>query len=86
MQCCCFTRHIFDIKNFVSVFRFQLDEVRDRVKNRKENSFTAFNYWTSLAEDLRSQIRLSEAKLETMRLQMDSLRNSQMGVQKVSKT
>ena len=62
--------------------RNQLEDVKSRLKNRKENSPTVYNYLIARIEDLRADVRKIEARRDLMEAQMTSLRHEQQRCQK----
>ncbi len=59
-----------------------LDEVKTKLKNRKENSPSVFNYLTGMIETLREDIWKQESRMDTFEFQRNSLKRQQSEVQK----
>ena len=66
----------------ISRKRKDLDEVKSKITNRKENSPSVYNYLTGMVEGLRDDIRRGESRMEMMEVQMQGLRRDQQTSQK----
>ena len=59
-----------------------LEEVKGRIRNRKENSPSVFNYLVGIAESVRDDIKRIEGKMDIMQMNINSLRKDQYYTQK----
>jgi predicted nucleic acid-binding Zn-ribbon protein len=62
----------------------ELDEIKQRLHSRKNQSPTTFNYLTSTQETLRDEIRILEGKADVMESQKASLQKDQVSAETIA--